>query len=907
LLCVIFLVLTVPVFVATENAAPLTIRDGKAAAGEASFRAGPVPLTGEWLLVVLPSAAARHADLVGVHVPGPWKGKVLPSGKALGADGRFAYDLTLEGVAPGTYRLYVPPIWGASAVYVDNRLRSSRGTVGRDPATSRYRLQAHDVTFDAPGGELPFRIEISTFHDRSNGMRTPPVLGRADAMHRWVSLVWARTFLVTISFLVIGLFAFNVYVHRRSDRSALFLALGSLCLMGTQAILSFENLLLLGLPDLQHEWVYAILVVCSFGALIFWVAYVDALFPEVRARSWSRLVITLVTTGMAWQLGSIALAGTMGASRTIVVFVASVAIAGLYVTVRSVHALIRGHDQALLFMVGQLAIVIAVGFQTTVNLSLVAAPDFVSYGLLVFAFTHLVVLARRWTGTIETAETLNSDLGRLLEVNSAVASEEHLATLLSRIVGVTSRILEAERSTLFLHDHERGELWSLVAEGMGSREIRFPDTLGIAGSAFHNVHPIRVDDPYHDPRFNPQVDAESGFLTRNILCAPLIARDGNKLGVIQVLNKRTRKDFSPSDEERLAAFSAQAAVAIDNANLFAAVVEARNYNESILASMSSGVITLQEEGKKTQLNDAALRILGLSEDASRITDARVFIERANPWLGDEVRTVAQNEISKSLLDREIVTVGNGVISATVSLVPLRDRERVTGVLMMVDDISASKRLEGAMRRFMTQEVMEQVLAHDQQALFGSSCHASVLFADIRGFTSLAEALTARETVAMLNELFTDLFEAVEASKGMLDKYIGDAVMAVYGVPLSSGQDAFNAVTSGIEMLRLLEGVNSGRLARGLAPLRIGIGVSTGEVVAGTIGSPKRMDYTVIGDTVNLASRLQDLTKSYDVPFIVCEATAAAVQDHLEVYELDTIQVRGRQRAERIYSVTVPQK
>src|SRR6185503_4736062 len=168
----------------------------------------------------------------------------------------------------------------------------------------------------------------------------------------------------------------------------------------------------------------------------------------------------------------------------------------------------------------------------------------------------------------------------------------------------------------------------------------------------------------------------------------------------------------------------------------------------------------------------------------------------------------------------------------------------------------------------------------------------------RNFSGLSEALPPRETVDMLNEVFTDLFEAVSGAGGVLDKYMGDAVMAVFGAPLSSGRDPLNAVESAMAMRRMLAALNLRRRERGQAEIRLGIGVATGEVVAGTIGSPKRMDYTVIGDCVNVASRLQALTKTYGVGILVCEAIAAAVP----LRELDTVRVRGRQRPSRIFQV-----
>jgi adenylate cyclase len=318
--------------------------------------------------------------------------------------------------------------------------------------------------------------------------------------------------------------------------------------------------------------------------------------------------------------------------------------------------------------------------------------------------------------------------------------------------------------------------------------------------------------------------------------------------------------------------------------------------------MSSGVVTLESDTRRARLNDSAARILGVEREAAEAGDARLFIEGTNPSLLADIDAVNAEAEAKYLLDHDLVTASGETVSANISIVPLHSGEETTGVLLMLDDISANKRLEGAMRRFMTQEVMDQVLAQKDELLFGHGCTASVLFADIRNFTTMAEKLTPRETVDMLNEIFTDLFDAVEDGDGVLDKYIGDAIMAVFGAPISSGKDARNAVKAAVRMQSLMLAINERRNGSDAAELRLGIGISSGEVIAGTIGSPKRMDYTVIGDSVNLASRLQDATKSYGCSIIVCERTAEEVKDFAELREVDTIQVTGRTRPERIFEV-----
>jgi PAS domain S-box-containing protein len=340
-----------------------------------------------------------------------------------------------------------------------------------------------------------------------------------------------------------------------------------------------------------------------------------------------------------------------------------------------------------------------------------------------------------------------------------------------------------------------------------------------------------------------------------------------------------------------------------NAALFGEVESERSYNESILRSMSSGVITLDPEARVAKLNEAACRILALPAEQLQGGDVRALLSARNGPLLEEVEAVARSGQPKALLDADLTNGAGETISVNLSIVPLMSEGQSVGLLVLIEDITAGKRIEGAMRRYMTQEVLDQVLARDD-LLFGDACRASVLFADIRNFTSLAETLTPRETVEMLNEIYSELFEAVAGAEGLLDKFLGDAIMAHWGAPIASERDAANSVAAALQMQARIAALNSRRHAQGQAALGLGIGVACGEVVAGAVGSPKRMDYTVIGDSVNLAARLQEITKLYRVGVVVCEATAAAVADR-EGYllrELDLIRVRGRRKPCRIFEV-----
>ena len=195
---------------------------------------------------------------------------------------------------------------------------------------------------------------------------------------------------------------------------------------------------------------------------------------------------------------------------------------------------------------------------------------------------------------------------KFIDVTTAISRELQLKPLLQKVMETVTVFLDADRSTLFLHDETTNELWSQVAQGV--KEIRFPSHLGIAGNAFSSRQTINIPDAYADDRFNPEFDKKTGYQTRTILCMPVIAKSGDALGVIQVLNKN-HGIFTPQDVLRLEAFCAQAAIAIENAKLFEEVVSIKNYNESILESMSNSVLTLNAMGEIVTANQAALKLL----------------------------------------------------------------------------------------------------------------------------------------------------------------------------------------------------------------------------------------------------------------------------------------------------------
>ncbi len=253
-----------------------------------------------------------------------------------------------------------------------------------------------------------------------------------------------------------------------------------------------------------------------------------------------------------------------------------------------------------------------------------------------------------------------------------------------------------------------------------------------------------------------------------------------------------------------------------------------------------------------------------------------------------------NHAQKRLADQEYVHV-----EALKTGDELEDL--AAGFNSMVDGLKERDKLRSTFGKYMTQSVLEHLLSGKVQ-LGGELLTVTVLFSDIRSFTTISEKMGARDLVSLLNEYFSEMVSIIIAEDGVVDKYIGDAIMAVFGAPVPKPDDAIRAVRAAVRMRKALAALNARLVARGIAPLETGIGIHTGEVVAGNIGSEERMEYTVIGDAVNVASRLETSTKELRAPVLISDDTYARVKDAFQIRAIREIYVKGRAAPVMTYEV-----
>ncbi len=214
-----------------------------------------------------------------------------------------------------------------------------------------------------------------------------------------------------------------------------------------------------------------------------------------------------------------------------------------------------------------------------------------------------------------------------------------------------------------------------------------------------------------------------------------------------------------------------------------------------------------------------------------------------------------------------------------------------------------EKIKNAMGKYISHDVMENVVKNiDKLKLGGKRANVTVLFADIRGFTSMSEKMTAEAVSNILNEYFTEIEPIITKYNGVINKFIGDAVMAIFGEPVQDKDHAQNAVKCAYEMLEKVAELRKKWLSEGKPKIEIGVGINTGEVFVGNIGSETRLEYTVIGDVVNLASRIESYNKVYKTNFLISSSTYEKVRIIADVIKISEVKIRGKQKKLDIYEV-----
>ena len=386
------------------------------------------------------------------------------------------------------------------------------------------------------------------------------------------------------------------------------------------------------------------------------------------------------------------------------------------------------------------------------------------------------------------------------------------------------------------------------------------------------------------------------------------------LGGILLARTKAKPVFTAGDEKLLVALATQAAIAIENAGLFADVKRQRdaigamkNQMDNIFASIASGVVTIDDEGLITTLNKAAERILALKAENTIGQPYVKILPRLGRKIISLINVVKRKEEPVRGYELEIKLPDRGKVVLRLHISPLKDSfQKTSGVTIVLNDLTERRQLEQQVQqvretfeRYVVPGVVEQLLSDPSRVqLGGVQQDVSVLFADLRNFSAFSEKLEPEAVVEVLNQHLTLAVEAVLAEEGMLDKFIGDAIMAVFNAPLPQPNHTLRTVRAALTMQQTIN-----KLHTRLPPteqLSFGVGIATGQVVVGNIGSPTIHDYTAIGDSVNMAWRLHKHAGPGQI--LLNETAYKRVQRHVIVKELGLIPLKGHSRPDLVFEV-----
>ncbi|RQW05942.1 MAG: PAS domain S-box protein [Calditrichaeota bacterium] len=407
------------------------------------------------------------------------------------------------------------------------------------------------------------------------------------------------------------------------------------------------------------------------------------------------------------------------------------------------------------------------------------------------------------------------------------------------------------------------------------------------------------------------------------IALPLFTHD-SRIGIL-ILNSLSRNYYNNEKFLFLDSLSKMGSGMLSNARLFSAMKESykkieslERYQQSIFSSMTDILVTFDSDGNLTYANREAGESLGL--------DSAEYGNHFNNLFKEKLSRSVLNAIEKSINEGQHYPGLTGIyrdkeksrdMDFKLTLSPLMGvRGKKLGTVAIFTDETREQELKKQMSvvteerrqikdmfaRYLSKDLVNNLLNKPELVKpGGAEKRATVLFADIRGYTSFSEGKDPAYIIEILNEYFNEAVEKVINNKGYIDKFIGDCIMAAWGVPMvSEEEDAINAVTCALEIQNLIKSGERHFFKGQASGLKVGIGMHSGFLVAGNLGSSRRMDYTIIGDTVNVAARLEGVAKAGEV--IITADTRKMLGEHFRLEERTPVQVKGKSKAIPIFNV-----
>ncbi|MBK9746863.1 MAG: GAF domain-containing protein [Chloroflexi bacterium] len=490
-------------------------------------------------------------------------------------------------------------------------------------------------------------------------------------------------------------------------------------------------------------------------------------------------------------------------------------------------------------------------------------------------------------------------------INSTLDTDEVLTQVMDTVIQLTG----AERGYIMLRDQPGGQMEFRIARGIDQEQLQREDFI-ISNTIINEVantgQPVLTDNARSDPRYQQQ-ESIVGYQLRSILAVPLKVQS-EVIGVVYCDNRALTALFKDSELNMLKAFADQAAVAIQNARLFEAtraqlaqISAARALMDNIFTSIASGLITLDGENIITLFNPAAEAITRVGSERAIDMYLHEVLPGLAELLADQLERVrASGDVIALELEialRDQIRVWN------VHLSPLRDPADARGIALVLDDLTEQKERESQLaqvQRYLPSALVENMRSTDLSVLAGQEREITVLFADVRGFTSFSELLEPEELMQIINEYLSVASDAINLYEGVVDKYLGDAVTGLFNTQLNpQGDHAVRAVRAALSMVYDVLALHE--IMPEDSRLFYGIGIHTGMATLGNVGGEERQEFAAIGDAVELSKLLQENAGRGEI--IISEATLQYVKDDFEFEALTPHKTKGRTDFTVMYRLT----
>ena len=393
------------------------------------------------------------------------------------------------------------------------------------------------------------------------------------------------------------------------------------------------------------------------------------------------------------------------------------------------------------------------------------------------------------------------------------------------------------------------------------------------------------------------------FTNKNSVVGPFL--NGKNLnGCIILYNKESRKGFVDFDQYDLRFFNSivkKISLSYNNIILLDNVKKSKKLIDNIMSSISTGIVKINLMGEIEYINDSAIEIFQL--DKSILLDNHyAIVFESNPDLTELIEFA---ESRNHILYEENLRVkkqDSNETNINLTISPVFDDGVNSGSVISFEDLSDINKVKSTFKKYVSENIVDELLLNeDSLELGGVEQEVCVLFSDIRGFTSMSERMEPSKVVTLLNSFFDKMIDVVFKYNGTLDKIIGDELMVLYGAPLKKTDDILNAVKTAKEMFTTLDQFNVKMLEEGYPKLNIGIGINYGKVICGNIGSEQQMNYTVIGDTVNLASRLCSAAKPGEI--IISDSVYKNLDDTIGFSLNEKLSLKGKKQPVKNWKFT----